>query len=86
MNKNHYVPQEMSAFQSLMYVAKKCLRGVWPNFVNLPFYLSYKPTNYLLILMNEQVLYLSRIRKEKNKKNCPSLLTRFKVYPTESFS
>ena len=57
--------------KSLMGVAKKCLRGVWPNFVNLPFYLSYKPTNYLLILMNEQVLYLSRIRKKKNKKNMP---------------
>ena len=52
-----------------MGVAKKCLRGVWPNFVNLPFICNTNPLiTYLLILMNEQVLYLSRIRKEKNKK------------------
>jgi hypothetical protein len=43
-------------------------------------------THYLLILMKKQVLYQSRIRKKNKKKNTPSLLTRFKVYPTESFS
>ena len=46
-----------------MGVAKKCLRGVWPNFVNLPFICN---TNPLLTYTHEKTSIISV--KDKKKK------------------
>ena len=47
-----------------MGVAKKCLRGVWPNFVNLPFICNTNPLiTYLYSWMNKY----SRVQKNWNE-------------------